>query len=187
MLFRSLVFSDVDGDGFFETVEDVNHFAGAIFNPNFVVAPVPGALSVVLFAAYQAQVQVARVDSEGFPVEPLGFGQAGTNGNLTVNLFRPLIAGERLVVQDFLHNVSSVPVTVTAPPPNAPILAITRVGNSVALSFNTQNAVIYQVQYKNFLQAPTWNVLQTFTGSGSRVTVPAPISSPARFFRVEAR
>jgi hypothetical protein len=55
---------------------------------------------------------------------------------------------------------------------------------NVVLSFSTTPTRPYAVEYKNSLSNSTWNVLGTGTGSGGPVTLSAPRTNAARFFRL---
>jgi uncharacterized repeat protein (TIGR01451 family) len=74
-------------------------------------------------------------------------------------------------------------VTVGGAP--IPVLAIGRVGEVIALAFDTVNAVHYVIEYTGSLSAPEWLTLTTVTGTGGRVTVPdATVTGSQRFYRL---
>jgi hypothetical protein len=66
-----------------------------------------------------------------------------------------------------------IPVTLTA----------TLSGDNVNLSWKTQGATSYQVQYKTDVNAP-WTDLEVVAGNGTVVTRSYPVSGEARVYRV---
>ena len=80
---------------------------------------------------------------------------------------------------------STAVVKVLVPPV---ISQPSRTQTNFSLSFNSVAGVIYEVEYKNTLSAPTWTPLATNVGDGAALTyVIATTNPPARFYRVLAR
>ncbi len=75
---------------------------------------------------------------------------------------------------DDLALMVKIPVTITA----------TVSGGNVNLSFPTQGATSYQVQFKNDFSDATWQVLTTVTGDGTVQTVSDPVGPTHRFYKV---
>jgi beta-glucanase (GH16 family) len=66
-------------------------------------------------------------------------------------------------------------------------LSASKSGSDVALSFGTQDGLTYEVLYKADLSEPSWSLLQDVVGDGTMKTVFDAMTSPARFYRVEAQ
>jgi len=66
-------------------------------------------------------------------------------------------------------------------------LSVSKSGSDVALSFDTQVDLTYEVLYKADLSEPSWSLLQDVVGDGTPKTVFDAMTSPARFYRVEAQ
>jgi beta-glucanase (GH16 family) len=71
--------------------------------------------------------------------------------------------------------------------PGAPIgLSASRVGSDVALTFETQPGLTYDVLYKAELTDPSWSLLHEVVGDGTPQTVYDTIGSPAGYYLIEA-
>jgi hypothetical protein len=57
---------------------------------------------------------------------------------------------------------------------------------NIQITFATQQAVNYQVQYKDQLSDATWTPLQIVPGDGTTKTVSYPATAPLRFYSVQA-
>jgi len=77
-------------------------------------------------------------------------------------------------------------VEITPPEPVRPTLNATlTVGGDLEISFPTQSGVDYQVLYKNELQDPSWNVLETVSGDGTTKSVSYSAVEPSRFYLLQ--
>ena len=67
-----------------------------------------------------------------------------------------------------------------------PTLSATLVGTDIHISFPTQIGVSYQVEYKNALPDPSWNLIETVVGDGTTKSVSYLANAPARYYTVQA-
>jgi hypothetical protein len=63
-------------------------------------------------------------------------------------------------------------------------LSVTAFGGNVNLSWKTQGATSYQVQYKDNVTSPTWTDLEVVPGTGTTVTKSYPAAGGGRLYRV---
>ncbi len=63
---------------------------------------------------------------------------------------------------------------------------VVKVGNQIQFEFDSENGVNYEVQSKDSLDAPTWNMLMSITGDGTRQVVTDTITGVQRIYRVMA-
>ena len=104
----TVVIEDRNGDGFFETVNDLNNFENSIFTPNLVFDAIAGDTSVTTYGSFLAQIQLLLTDASGDPIQVLGSNQAGPDGNLTIDFSTPLQQGDFLVLRDVTNNIESL-------------------------------------------------------------------------------
>ena len=73
-------------------------------------------------------------------------------------------------------------------PPVPMLVAPTRNGTNLSFSFATVSGFSYQVQFKNSLNDPTWQPLQSFTGDGTLKAITVSTANPSqRFYRLQAQ
>lgn len=108
-----------------------------------------------------------------------------TGATLTIAAVQAQDAGSYTVrVGNSAGAVTSVPAVlrVVAPPS---ILSVSRTGNAVDITFNSESGLGYAVEFTDSLNAPVWNALPAVTGTGSALTVSdvAPALT-SRFYRL---
>ncbi len=70
----------------------------------------------------------------------------------------------------------------------SPVLTATVSGGSIHISFPTQSGFSYQVQFNNTLNGLTWTSLgSAISGDGTIHSVPDPVTSGTRFYRVQVQ
>jgi hypothetical protein len=131
-----LAFSDLDGDGFFETEEVLPVFTSAMFATAFVGMPEDGQVKAVLSAPALAFVEVHCVDEQGRELEFLGSGQADEHGRIGLTLTRPLMLGNLVATHDLTNGMISQPVDVL------PSATSTLIPRSVSLAASTGGAQV---------------------------------------------
>ena len=104
----TVVIEDRNGDGFFETVNDLNNFENSIFTPNLVFDAIVGDTFVTTYGSFLAQIQLLLTDASGDPIQVLGSNQAGPDGNLTIDFSTPLQQGDFLVLRNVTNNIESL-------------------------------------------------------------------------------
>lgn len=80
--------------------------------------------------------------------------------------------------------IDNVYFYTAAVPPASPTLTATLASPNVNLSFGTQSAYNYTVQYKTSLTDAAWQTLTNVVGTGSTMAVPDSLANTNRFYRV---
>jgi hypothetical protein len=109
-----------------------------------------------------------------------------TNQWLVLGNVQPDQGGQyQLVATNNSGSVTSSIVPLTISVPSSVIANPAFAGTSFSFGFYAVKSVEYAAEYKNSVDDPSWQLLQSTTGAGSYLTVtdPGPIQS-ARFYRV---
>lgn len=159
--------------------------AGALTSSNFVTTPY--ALNALPVPYPNAWLRITRAgdlfttfqSSNGTDWSPLG--------NITVAMGPTALIGAgvsshrngRLATANFSD------FSISKTPPSPTLTGLTYAAGSFSASFQTQNGVTYTIQYKDDLNAPTWQTLTTVPGDGTvkSFTDPGPAGSH-RFYQV---
>ena len=111
---------------------------------------------------------------------------SSTNFNLT---FTPTILGQFSNVVVFATDASTSTNTVLGQGVSAPlIIAPVITGADLLFTFETISGKVYAIEYKDSLDDPVWQLLQSVTGDGNPHTITAPTSAASqRFFRLRVQ
>jgi hypothetical protein len=113
-----------------------------------------------------------------------------TNAALTItNVQAANVGGYGVVVSNATHVVVSdeASLELLVSPTITPG-SMSKVGNTVTFTLDTQPGVTYIVEYKDDLNAVNWTVLTTITGDGAVHTVAdSTATSPQRYYRIRVQ
>ena len=110
--------------------------------------------------------------------------QASDSTNLVIS-FAPIVSGvfSNVVVITSSGGDSTNSLTGRASAPQA-IFGAMRTGTDFAFWFTTVPGLTYDIQYKDSLDDPMWQTLQSVSGDGTVKTIVVSVSAPHRFYRL---
>ena len=178
-----------DGSG----IEPTISATATVLPPTFTITPlaasaaapvgVPHNLTVTTTAASGSTSYQWRFN--GLPLVKGANIANPTSQTLTINSMRAGVneGNYDVVVGDGFHSLTSNVQNLTIAA--NPSIGATVSGSSLSLTFPSQVGPQYVLQYKTALNSGTWTTLTTTNGTGAAITVPAPISSGNRFYRIQ--
>jgi PKD repeat protein/subtilisin family serine protease len=159
-------------------------FTGSVAHASFVISNVGG--SLLNGTANLASTPFALLDNATNATPTLAFAiPALGSTNLQVR-FSPATPGAYTNAVIFLSNGGDTTNTVTGLAFGTPVMLDTILtGGEFRFSFATVAGVTYTVQFKDSLDDPIWQPLQTVTGDGLMQTITNLTATPAqRFYRL---